>query len=195
MVLENFQMSDQPPIEVEAKVEPAKPRRRHKAKRPWAKNPPKDARGRPTSYRVEFARLAKKMALMGATDVDLAEAIGVDEDTIVQWKRTQPSFIRALKAGKEDSDYAVAHSLYKQALGYRVKAEKAFVIDGKIVTREYYEFIQPSAAAAIFWLKNRRSKFWRADPMVSLEVNDQTLKLPAAIIEEARRIARGEEEP
>ncbi len=35
--------------------------------------------GRPTAYKPEFCDIARKMCELGATDDDLAEAIGVSE--------------------------------------------------------------------------------------------------------------------
>ena len=162
-----------------------KPRRR----------PPKAPRrqGRPETYQARYANQARRMALLGATDQDLAATFEVDDATIDQWKRKHPRFLQALKAGKEEADCAVAASLYRKALGFRVKAVKIMQDkDGNSFEHEFQEYYPPDTTAAIFWLKNRRPRHWRADPMVSLEVNDQTLRLPAVIIEEARRIAMGE---
>src|SRR5712692_10827474 len=37
--------------------------------------------GRPTIYRPELATLARKLALLGATDQEMADALGVDQGT------------------------------------------------------------------------------------------------------------------
>jgi hypothetical protein len=38
--------------------------------------------GRPSSYRPEFARMAKEIARLGATDADLARIFDVSDATI-----------------------------------------------------------------------------------------------------------------
>jgi hypothetical protein len=46
--------------------------------------------GRPSSYRLEFAKMAKYMAKLGATDADLARIFGVSDTTINNWKAQHP---------------------------------------------------------------------------------------------------------
>ena len=48
--------------------------------------------GRPTLFKEEYLEQAYKLCLLGATDADLADFFGVDEDTINLWKRTHKDF-------------------------------------------------------------------------------------------------------
>ncbi|MDB4627183.1 helix-turn-helix domain-containing protein [bacterium] len=92
--------------------------------------------GRKSSFREEFISLAHDLALLGATDKDLAEALGTSEQTINNWKKAHLEFSLALKKGKLEADSKVAASLYKNAL-------------------------EGNTTAQIFWLKNRQSNQWR----------------------------------
>jgi hypothetical protein len=49
-------------------------------------------RGAPTLYRSEYARVAERMCLLGATDKDLAYAFNVNLDTIAQWRAKHALF-------------------------------------------------------------------------------------------------------
>lgn len=119
-------------------------------------------RGRPTLYREEYARQAKVMCTLGATDVELADFFQVSIGAINAWKGLHRSFADALKAGKEHSDDRVERSLYLRANGYTFDAEKIHVLkDGDVVRVPYREHIPPDTTAAIFWLKNRRPNQWR----------------------------------
>ncbi len=91
---------------------------------------------RPTAYRKEYSEKARKISLLGATDKDLANILGVCETTINQWKISHKEFSKALKDGKGIADAEVASSLYQKAL------------DG-------------DTTAMIFWLKNRNKTHWR----------------------------------
>lgn len=97
--------------------------------------------GRPSSYREEYAAKTAKLCLRGATDLELAREFGVSEVTINAWKKAHPTFLKALKAGKDEADSNVAASLYKRALGT--------------------DRVPPDTTACIFWLKNRRPLEWR----------------------------------
>ena len=118
--------------------------------------------GRQSTFDPSFVKWGRKMARLGATDVDLANAFGVTEVTIHTWRKTYPEFAIALKEGKELSDANVANRLYNRAMGYHGKATKVVTDkDGNAYTFEYTEYYPPDTTACIFWLKNRKSSLWR----------------------------------
>jgi len=92
--------------------------------------------GRPSEFQPEFVARAQKLCLLGYTDAELAESFDVSETTINNWKRRYPEFLVAIKEGKENADAEVASALFERAK-------------------------TGSDTAAIFWLKNRKSKFWK----------------------------------
>lgn len=93
-------------------------------------------RGRPTLYKKEYEQQVFRLCLLGADDQRIATFFDVNVDTIADWKVAHPSFLEAIKEGKEEADAKVAQSLYQRAL------------DG-------------DTTSAIFWLKNRDRKNWR----------------------------------
>tara|TARA_R110000868_G_scaffold24355_2_gene96313 strand:+ start:197 stop:781 length:585 start_codon:yes stop_codon:yes gene_type:complete len=132
----------------------------------------KHAGGRPSAYKVEFAHIAYRHCLLGATDKDLASAFGVHVDTIDEWKRKQPKFSESLKKGKADADATIAESLFHRAKGYSHKAVKIMQHEGIAFDHEYTEHYPPDTAACIFWLKNRRPDQFRNNPEVAVTVNN-----------------------
>ncbi|WPB86918.1 hypothetical protein [Sediminicoccus rosea] len=117
--------------------------------------------GRPPSYHPKLADLAHKLCKLGATDVEIADALEVDTPTLYRWKATHPEFCNALKLGKEAADERVVRSLYAKATGYSYDAVKILQHEGAPVIVPYREHVPPSDTAAIFWLKNRRPQEWR----------------------------------
>jgi hypothetical protein len=117
--------------------------------------------GRPPIYNEKVPKQAFKLCLLGATDMELADFFEVNIDTISQWKLDHVEFSEALKAGKDQADAAVVHSLYRRARGYSHKAVKIFLFEGKPVIADYIERFPPDTTACIFWLKNRQKKLWR----------------------------------
>jgi hypothetical protein len=119
--------------------------------------------GRKSTYRKENVRLAQKLAHLGATDRDLADAFGVSIRTISIWQAKHPEFMQALKLGKKEADSRVERSLYQKAVGYNYDAVKVFMPAGakKPIYAPYVEHVPPSDVAMIFWLKNRDPANWR----------------------------------
>lgn len=119
--------------------------------------------GRPTVYKDDYAKQAEKLALLGATDQEMADFFEVDVRTIYRWKHDHDAFCQALKAGKDVADERVERSLYQKAIGYEQDEVKIFMPGGasEPVYAPFRAKIAPDTTAAIFWLKNRRSKDWR----------------------------------
>jgi len=119
------------------------------------------AGGRPSKFKPEFAKQAEKLALLGATDVDLADFFEVSINTIGNWKVSYPEFLGALKSGKEQADDRVERSLYQRAVGYSYDAVHFSSFQGTVTETPYREHCPPDTTAQIFWLKNRRPEQWR----------------------------------
>lgn len=130
----------------------------------------KNKGGRPTRYKSEFAGLAYNYALLGATDVEMADFFGVTEKTFNNWKKAHKEFLQSLKAGKVQADAVVGNKLYQRACGYEHPEVKVFNHGGEIVTHEVVKHYPPDSTAAIFWLKNRSPKKWRDKQDVDLTV-------------------------
>ncbi len=137
--------------------------------------------GKPTDYRAEFPEQAFKQCLAGATDAELAVFFGKAESTINEWKLKHPEFAESLRRGE------VANALYLAAVGYERTVDK--VVDGAVVPCK--EWVPGDVGAQKYFLNNRRRAAWRNDPEVSVAVNNETLQLPAGIIE-AANLARKE---
>lgn len=119
--------------------------------------------GHPSSYRPEYAELARKFALLGATDERISELLEVSRSALARWKKRHPEFASALQSGKDFADSEVAESLYKSALGGHFVLEEKAISDGlggfHIVTLKRQ--VPPNTTSQIFWLKNRQSRLWR----------------------------------
>lgn len=110
---------------------------------------------------------AWSLAIRGATDAEIAEAMHVSRKTICSWKNEHESFANALAEGKEIADSKIERSLYQSAQGYFVDEEERLIEVSKDGTtklgdlRTKKRYIPPSTTAQIFWLKNRKREHWR----------------------------------
>jgi len=119
--------------------------------------------GRPSKYKPEFAEQARKLCVLGATDLDIANFFEVDARTIYRWKAEFEEFRQSLKRGKDEADDLVEQRLFQRATGYTHDAVRIFMPKDadEPVYAPYVEHHPPDVTAAIFWLKNRRSDQWR----------------------------------
>lgn len=130
---------------------------------------------RPTAYKKEYAEQARKLCLLGATDVDLAEFFDVAKSTINLWKKKHPEFSDSIKKGKMIADAEVAESLFKRAIGIEY-TEKKVRTDGKKEIKEVTKkLIPPDPTAAIFWLKNRQKEHWRDKQEIDHKSSDGSM--------------------
>jgi len=124
--------------------------------------------GRPSKYKPDFPEQAKKLAVIGAIDAEIADFFNVKESTFYEWKKKYPELTEALKNGKDICDSKVIKSLFKRAIGFdytEIKSEgtvdkESGEVKGKKVTRTT-KHVAPDVGAAAFWLKNRRRDEWR----------------------------------
>lgn len=130
--------------------------------------------GRPSDYKTEYAALAYKFALLGATDKEMADFFDVSQQTLCYWKEQYPEFLESLREGKTKADAEVASKLFKRATGFsydevtweRVDSKENLAIDedGSMTKQEAFKkkivtkFVPPDVAAQNIWLKNRRRK-------------------------------------
>jgi hypothetical protein len=118
-------------------------------------------RGRKPTWKDGYLEQARKLAALGATDVEMADFFGVSLRTFMRWKVSKPEFWHALKAAKDAADERVERRLYERAVGYAVEIEKIVVSRGKVIRLKTVEHYPPDTTALIFWLKNRQPEKWR----------------------------------
>lgn len=135
------------------------------------------AGGRPTKYKQEYCKIGKKMCELGATDADVADALGVHIATMLRWKAQHKEFCDALKVGKEPADARVEASLYRRAVGYHIDNVKIFQFQGAPVEVPFREYIHPDTTACIFWLKNRMPEVYRQNPETEGATDDMAAAL------------------
>lgn len=121
--------------------------------------------------------------MLGLTNKQIAEAFDIGESTFDRWIAEHDELAEQLRAGRIDADAEVAHSLYKRAIGYSHKAEKAFQYEGQVITHRYTEHYPPDVQAATKWLHNRKPDLWR--PVREPEEGD-TAATPVRVVVEVK---------
>lgn len=152
-------------------------------------------------FKTSYVRLCGKMAQLGATDSEIAEALGIATRTLYRWKIAHTDLAAAMVVGKKAPDERVKRSLYQCAVGYSYEAEKPFVDkDGGEHVVKYIEHVQPNPVSCFFWLKNREPEEWRdrqehvhelvTTPDMLREAQARITRLPSIVAEIAQRAAQ-----
>jgi hypothetical protein len=116
---------------------------------------------------IDPINLTYQLALLGATEMQIAAALDVSISCVENWKRTRVEFANALRAGKEMADSEIANSLFQRAKGYTHPDMHIAVLKDRltgqveVVETPIVKHYPPDTTACIFWLKNRQRNIWR----------------------------------
>jgi hypothetical protein len=148
--------------------------------------------GRPTKYDPEtMPERARLLCLKGLTDVDLAAAFGVCEDTIYEWKHRYPNFSEVIKEAKDIFDSGnIERSLRQRAEGYSHPDVDIKQFNGEVIITPTVKHYPPDTTACIFWLKNRQPDRWRDKTEQDINVTG----LADRMREARQRIQQGDDE-
>lgn len=117
-----------------------------------------------------FPLLAGGFARDGLTDKQIAERLGISQETFYQYKKRFPEFTDTLKANKAIVDAKVENALLKRALGYQYEEKQTTIKNGKVVeVRTITKEVTPDTTAQIFWLKNRKPETWREKQTIQVD--------------------------
>src|SRR3569623_209756 len=121
--------------------------------------------GRPSPYNPEFAGIARRLCRNGATDIEVADILGISVRTFYRWCLLHDEFTAAVRVGKDAADDRVERALYQRAVGYDYIAEKIVTPrGGGPVVMPYTMRIPADVRAALHWLAIRRPKHWGRIP-------------------------------
>lgn len=115
----------------------------------------------PSKYHKALDRRCHDYALLGGSDQEIAELIGVANETFIRWVVEQPSLARALARARVDAPARIVKSLHRAANGYKHRETKLNVVGGKLEKTEITKAYPPNVQAATLILANRVGKHWK----------------------------------
>jgi transposase-like protein len=112
----------------------------------------------------------------GLANKQIADNIGISEETFYQWVKKYAEFAEAIKKGKEVIVCELENALIKRAKGYEVTESNSFYDrDGNEIKRETIRHVPPDTTALIFALKNMDAENWRDRKETALSGSVQTV--------------------
>ncbi|MDB5711246.1 MAG: transposase [Sphingomonas bacterium] len=146
--------------------------------------------GRPSPYKPEFARIAQRLCRNGATDIEVADILGISVRTFYRWCLLHDEFTAAVRVGKDAADDRVERALYQRAVGYDYTAEKIVITrDGGPVAVPYTVHAPADVRAALHWLAIRRPKPWARLPEPPTDIAGIIAERRACVAQESERQA------
>lgn len=106
----------------------------------------------------------------GYNEAQIAETLDLCPQHFSKLKGKYPKIDEAIKRGRKPLDIVVENSLYRRAIGLKVKkvVREWKIIDGHEtpveVVRETEEELPPDTGAAMAWLKQRKPEQWNKQP-------------------------------
>lgn len=132
----------------------------------------------------ESLLLLEGWARDGATLPEIADKIGINRKTLVEWRKKYPEINNALRGGFEVTNFRVENALLKSALGYKTKEVKVTTVMrfGKVVetrSESTEKEIAPNPSSAQFWLINRLPEKWKKsrDNLIEIDEEDSNIKI------------------
>lgn len=134
-----------------------------------------------TAFREEYIRIARTMCELGATDIEVARALGVSLSTMWGWQSRYEEFFRAMIVGKDLPDERVIRALFQRAVGYSYPEIEIKVIAGQPHVIPMIKHIPPDVTACNSWLRSRRRDEWSNTQTLNLTSSESFQNLWAAI--------------
>lgn len=100
------------------------------------------------------------LALLGATDIEVANTLNVSVSAITNWKRNNPDFLNAYNKGKLQADMKVVGAYFMNTQDRYVEVEEVHVYRGVVTKVKRQQFIQGDKWVQSQWLAKRRRGDW-----------------------------------
>lgn len=135
------------------------------------KNKPKRNKTGPKPVYIGRLHEVYQLALLGATNQNLADFFKVGLSTIEYWIRNYDDFREAKEKGGMIADARVADSMYKRAVGYKyeekeyknvpIKNKKGQITGWKeVLVKRVEKEMPPDTKAGFKWLPARQRSLW-----------------------------------
>jgi hypothetical protein len=177
---------------------PAKPKRA-----PKKRDRRHDNKGRPEKFSTAVLPALRALALTGALDQEMADAIEVSERTFRRWKAEKPEFLAAVSLTDAEMAQGARVGLYRRAVGFKVKIEKVFSNGMRMRTAEYippdpnaaFKILQAYDEKQAFAEKRQQTGGFDWADLVAMSMADREERARLKAIEDGKLIEGSTQEP
>src|SRR5579871_6660679 len=126
-------------------------------------------RGREPIYNSRVPGMVRALRENGATDREIADALGVSDRTLRRWRVQHIELKSALDIGNEVMLQRVKQSYFHRAIGYSYESEKIVTVGGVVERVPIIEHVPPDTGAAWNIMKNLEPEVWKDKTEVKQE--------------------------
>ena len=148
-----------------------------------------DANRRPIYDAERHPRIGRNLALLGLTDAQIAEELGVSTSHYYEMRERHIGFDEAIRNAKALFDGEVAAAIAKNIIGYTAKEQRAVVFKDRVEIAEVEVHIPGDGKLGMQWLRQRQGGIWREKIIVEDASADRE-----AIEAYQRRMAQAEQD-
>jgi len=122
-----------------------------------------------TQWNEDRPRQVYMMALLGLTEKQMCDIMGIHQNTLTYWKSTNKSGLdEMLRRGKEEADMKVVESFYNNCIDRYVEVEEVHVYKGRPIKVKVMKFVQGDKWAQARWLALRWKEKWSETQRVEM---------------------------
>ena len=135
---------------------------------------------RPTFWTTRIIDAAYQLALLGATEVQMGQILGVSTPTIKSWKQKHPEFDQAIKDGTIGAVTKVADAFLKVALGYEREIETTTYDRSEhrwITTKQMHYYPPDPWACARFLELKARNYDWSVTQNIQINQTNTNINI------------------
>jgi hypothetical protein len=137
---------------------------------------------------IDPLRVARVIGILGGTDEQLADALGISRRALAYRKTKDPELFHTLKEAKDEADGRVQKALFQRGIGYTCDVHHISQYKGIVTVTAVKKHYPPDTTACIFWLKNRKPREWRDRPEVAEAAGVQEVAgVPPDVLEAYRK--------
>ncbi len=120
-------------------------------------------------------KLIEKLTSYGLTNEAVCNILDIAHDEFIALIEDE-SYSKAVRTGKDRTDFNVIEQLYQKAIGYEHTDYHFYSFQGELYTHEYVKRYPPDLPSIIFWLKNRRPAEWKEKVESGGNLDEETLQ-------------------
>lgn len=109
---------------------------------------------------------------LGLKNAEIARLLGITKEHFEKHLKEKPQLKQEIDRGLEHADAKVIKSIYRRALGFKIRKQKVVTFQGE-VTDIYHEdeIFPPDTKAATLWLQNRKG--WKIMDQPQSDASDR----------------------
>jgi hypothetical protein len=120
-----------------------------------------DSAGQPVYDAERYCRVVRNLCLLGLTDAEISEELGLSAATYYRWRETYPELDEVVRSAKSIADGEVAAAVFKVTTGFQKIEHRVVATRDGIEVVPVEVDVDPDGKIGLQWLRQRQGDRWR----------------------------------